>query len=75
MKREMVPSKQVSGKWLLVLSVGAIIISLAFVGVAYVALSPAQGGTLFGAPLHQRGRVLQLHSGRDRILQRDADRA
>lgn len=37
-----------NGKWLLVLSVGAIIISLAFIGVAYVALSPAQGGTLYG---------------------------
>jgi hypothetical protein len=38
----------VSGRWLLVLSVGAIIISLAFIGVAYKALSPAQGGTLYG---------------------------
>jgi hypothetical protein len=42
------PAKQVNGRWLLVLSVGAIIISLAFIGVAYVALSPAQGGTMFG---------------------------
>ena len=36
------------GKWLLVLSVGALVISLAFIGVAFVALSPAQGGTLYG---------------------------
>jgi hypothetical protein len=40
--------KAVSGRWLLVLSVGAIILSLAFIGVAYIALSPAQGGTLYG---------------------------
>jgi hypothetical protein len=44
----MTPVKAVNGRWLLVLSVGAIIISLAFIGVAYVALSPAQGGTLYG---------------------------
>jgi hypothetical protein len=42
------PAKTVSGRWLLVLSVGAIILSLAFIGVAYVALSPAAGGTLYG---------------------------
>jgi hypothetical protein len=42
------PAKSVSGKWLLVLSVSAIVLSLAFMGVAYVALSPAQGGTLYG---------------------------
>jgi hypothetical protein len=44
----MVPAKTVSGSWLLVLSVGAIIISVAFIGVAYVALSPKEGGTMFG---------------------------
>ena len=44
----MVPSKSMSGKWLLALSVGAIIVSLAFIGFAYVALSPAQAGTLYG---------------------------
>jgi hypothetical protein len=38
----------VSGSWLLVLSVGAIIISIAFIGFAYVALSPKGGGTMFG---------------------------
>jgi hypothetical protein len=43
-----VPAKSVSGRWLLVLSVGAIIIALAFIGVAYIALSPSQGGTLYG---------------------------
>ena len=44
----MVPARKVSGKWLLVLSAGAIIVSLAFIGLAYVALSPASNGTLFG---------------------------
>ena len=44
----MVPAKTVNGSWLLVLSVGAIIISIAFIGVAYVALSPRQAGTMFG---------------------------
>ena len=44
----LIPAKQVNGKWLLVLSVGAIIISLAFIGVAYVALSPRSAGTLYG---------------------------
>ena len=44
----MVPAKTVNGSWLLVLSVGAIIISIAFIGVAYVALSPKQAGTMFG---------------------------
>jgi len=44
----LVPAKTVNGSWLLVLSVGAIIISIAFIGVAYVALSPKQAGTMFG---------------------------
>jgi len=44
----LVPARKVSGRWLLVLSVGAIIISLAFIGVAYEALSPSSNGTLFG---------------------------
>jgi len=44
----LVPAKTVSGSWLLALSVGAIIISVAFIGVAYMALSPKQGGTMFG---------------------------
>lgn len=44
----MTPVKLVNGRWLLVLSVGAIIISIAFIGVTYIALSPAQGGTLYG---------------------------
>jgi hypothetical protein len=44
----LIPAKTVNGSWLLVLSVGAIIISIAFIGVAYVALSPKQGGTMFG---------------------------
>jgi len=53
----LIPAKKVSGKWLLVLSVGAIIISLAFIGVAYVALSPAAGGTLYGTLfINQGGR-------------------
>lgn len=44
----MVPAKAIDGRWLLVLSVGALIVALAFVGVAFVALSPSQGGTLYG---------------------------
>jgi hypothetical protein len=44
----LVPAKTVNGSWLLVLSVGAIIISVAFIGVAYVALSPKEAGTMFG---------------------------
>jgi hypothetical protein len=44
----LIPAKTVSGSWLLLLSVGAIIISISFIGVAYVALSPKQGGTMFG---------------------------
>jgi hypothetical protein len=44
----LVPAKTVNGSWLLVLSVGAIIISFAFIGVAYVALSPKTAGTMFG---------------------------
>jgi hypothetical protein len=44
----MVPAKTMSGRWLIVLSVSAIVLSMAFIGVAYVALSPAQGGTLYG---------------------------
>jgi len=44
----LIPAKTVSGSWLLVLSVGAIILSIAFIGVAYVALSPKGGGTMFG---------------------------
>ncbi len=51
----MTPAKSVSGKWLLFLSVGAIVISLAFIGVAYVALSPAQGGTLYGTMFVNEG--------------------
>jgi hypothetical protein len=44
----LVPAKTVNGSWLLALSVGAIIISVAFIGVAYVALSPKEAGTMFG---------------------------
>ena len=51
----MVPSKSVSGKWLLGLSVGAIVLSLAFIGLAYVALSPAQAGTLYGTLFVKEG--------------------
>jgi len=51
----LIAAKQVSGKWLLVLSVGAIILSLAFIGVAYVALSPAAGGTLYGTLFVNQG--------------------
>jgi hypothetical protein len=44
----LIPARSVKGNWLLVLSVGAIIISVAFIGVAYVALSPKEGGTMYG---------------------------
>jgi hypothetical protein len=44
----MTPARQVSGKWLLVLSVLALIVSLVFVGYAYQALAPASNGVLFG---------------------------
>lgn len=44
----MVPAKSLNGKWLIVLGVGAVVISLAFVGVTFVALSPSQGGTMYG---------------------------
>ncbi len=46
--RAMAPAKSMDGKLLLVLSIGAIIFALAFVGVAFVALSPSQDGTLYG---------------------------
>lgn len=44
----LIPARKVSGKWLLALSVGAIIVSLAFIGFAYQALSPSSNGTLYG---------------------------
>jgi hypothetical protein len=76
------PAKTVNGSWLLVLSVGAIIISIAFVGVAYVALSPKGGGTMFGTLFVNEGgysnatasatasynATLTAHSGNGSIL-------
>jgi hypothetical protein len=44
----LIPARQVSGKWLMVLSVVALIISLVFVGFAYQVLAPANNGVLFG---------------------------
>jgi hypothetical protein len=44
----LVPAKQISGRWLLALSVGALIVSFAFIGFAYEALSPSSNGTLYG---------------------------
>jgi hypothetical protein len=43
------PARQVSGKWLFVLSLVAIIVSVVFVGYAFKALAPASNGTLFGS--------------------------
>jgi hypothetical protein len=48
MTPRLTPARQISGRWLLVISVGAVIISLAFVGVAFEALSPSTDGTMFG---------------------------
>jgi len=44
----LVPARQVSGKWLLVLSIVALVIGLVFVGFAYQVLAPASNGVLFG---------------------------
>jgi hypothetical protein len=44
----MTPARQVSGKWLLLLSVVALMVSLIFVGYAYQALAPASNGVLLG---------------------------
>jgi len=49
------PARQVSGKWLLALSVVAIILSVVFVGFAYKALAPASNGTLFGTVFVNQG--------------------
>jgi hypothetical protein len=43
------PSRQIKGKWLLVIGIGAVILSMVFVGLAFQALSPAQDGTLYGS--------------------------
>jgi hypothetical protein len=49
------PARQVNGKWLLVLSVFVIIISIVFVGYAFKALGPASNGTLFGTMFVNEG--------------------
>jgi hypothetical protein len=57
------PARQVSGKWLLVLSIGAIIASIVFVGYAFKALAPASNGTLFGTFfISEGGRANATHS-------------
>jgi hypothetical protein len=52
---ELTPARQVSGKWLLALSVVAIVVSVVFVGFAYKALAPASNGTLFGTMFVNEG--------------------
>jgi hypothetical protein len=44
----MIPAKQMDGKWILAMAIGAIMLSLVFVWSAFVILSPVQGGTLYG---------------------------
>ena len=51
----MVPAKTMSGRWLIVLSVSAVVLSLAFIGVTYVALSPVQTGTMYGTLFFNAG--------------------
>jgi hypothetical protein len=45
----LIPARQIKGKWLVVIGVSATIFSMAFVGLAFQALSPTQGGTLYGS--------------------------
>src|SRR5438105_4198239 len=57
------PARQISGKWLLALSVVVIIISIVFVGFAFKALGPASNGTLFGTMLVNEGGHANATSG------------
>jgi hypothetical protein len=57
------PARVVSGKWLLVLSVFVIIISIVFVGYAFKALGPASNGTLFGTVFVNEGGRANATSG------------
>ncbi len=59
----MTPARQVNGKWLLVLSVVVIIISIVFVGFAFKALGPASNGTLFGTMFVSEGGHANATSG------------
>jgi hypothetical protein len=49
------PARQVSGKWLFVLSLVAVVVSIVFVGYAFKALGPASNGTLFGTMFVNEG--------------------
>ena len=62
-RNALTPARQVNGKWLLVLSVGVIIISIVFVGYAFKALGPASNGTLFGTMLINEGGYANATSG------------
>ena len=44
----LIPSRQISGRWLILLSAVALLIALIFVGYAYRALAPSSNGVLFG---------------------------
>jgi hypothetical protein len=57
------PARQVNGKWLLVLSVVVMIISIVFVGYAFKALGPASNGTLFGTLFVNAGGYANSTSG------------
>ncbi len=59
----MKPARQVSGKWLLAMSVGAIIVSVVFVGFAFKALAPASNGTMFGSFFVNEGGYANATSG------------
>ena len=59
----MTPARQVNGKWLLVLSVVVIVISIVFVGYAFKALGPASNGTLFGTVFVNEGGYANATSG------------
>ena len=57
------PARQVNGKWLLVLSIVVIIISIVFVGFAFKALGPASNGTLFGTVFVNEGGYANATAG------------
>jgi len=57
------PARQVNGKWLLLLSLFVIIISIVFVGYAFKALGPASNGTLFGTMFVNEGGNANATSG------------
>ncbi len=57
------PARQVSGKWLLVLSVVTMLVSIVFVGYAFKAVAPVSNGTLFGTMFVNDGGYANATSG------------